>query len=691
MMIDTRVQAKSSGLSAIAGIDLYQPIIRRLLAGYLIFACMSCQTKEEAYKSFNDYPEYRGNDLGLTYSPERPAFKLWSPAAEAVRVQIYSQGMGGTPEETFDLDKGEQGVWSLSLKGDYTGKFYTFQVKAGEQWLDETPGPYAKAVGVNGVRACILDLEATNPEGWEEDERPPLNSYNDIVIYEIHLRDISTHESSGIKLKGKFLGLTETGTVSPYGEKTGLDHLKELGVTHVHILPMFDFRSIDETHLDENKFNWGYEPQNYNVPEGSYATDPYDPAVRIGELKKMIKTLHDNGIRVIMDVVYNHTGYGNPAAFNLSLTAPGYYYRTNKDGQPSNASACGNETASERPMMRKFIIESVKYWVSEYHIDGFRFDLMGIHDIETMNEVSRQLREIDPTLFIYGEGWKAGRSPLPDHELALKKNIPKIQHVAAFSDEIRDGIKGSWNKWEEPGFVSGNLKSREGVKFGIVGGTWHPQIIYERIMESKAPWAPQPSQCIVYVSCHDNHTLYDKLKIVNPESPEEDILKMHVLSNTIILTSQGIPFLHAGVDFVRTKKGVENSYDSPDSINQIDWTRKTTYKHIFSFYRELIQLRKDHPAFRMHTREMITSNLKFMDFKSGMNLIGYTLNGKAAGDSWNSIVVLFNGSAQDYPVAPPRGTWNVVVQGTRVDPEGIRKVSGKIMVPAYSAVILAQF
>ena len=351
----------STGIPKVANSCLYQSFTHLLLATCLIFACMSCQSEEVVYKSVDDYPEYLGNDLGLTYSLERSAFKLWSPASEEVRVQIYAQGMGGTSEETFDMEKGEQGVWSLKLKGDYSGKFYTFQVKAGEQWLDETPGPYAKAVGVNGVRACILDLEATNPEGWEEDERPPLNSYNDIVIYEIHLRDISTHESSGIKLKGKFLGLTETGTVSPYGEKTGLDHLKELGVTHVHILPMFDFQSIDETHLDENVFNWGYEPRNYNVPEGSYATDPYDPAVRISEMKKMIKTLHDNGIRVIMDVVYNHTGYGNPAAFNLSLTAPGYYYRTNKDGQPSNASACGNETASERPMMRKFIIESVKY------------------------------------------------------------------------------------------------------------------------------------------------------------------------------------------------------------------------------------------------------------------------------------------------------------------------------------------
>ena len=663
---------------------------RSLLSGGVLSFLISCTSVETIPDPFADYPIYSGNDLGMSYSPESTSFRMWSPTATAVRLKLYENGEDGDPLAVHEMASENDGTWILRLEGDLEGSFYTFQIQNEDRWLSETPGPYAKAVGVNGNRGYILDLSKTDPEDWDQDQRPPLNSYNDIVIYELHVRDLTIHPSSGSKHPGKFLGFTETGTRSPQGHTTGIDHLKELGVTHVHILPMFDFRSIDESKLEENKFNWGYEPQNYNAPEGSYSTDPYNPEVRIRELKEMIMALHANGIRVIMDVVYNHTGFGDADDFTLSLSVPDYYYRQNEDGTLSDASACGNETASERPMMRKFILESVAYWVNEYHIDGFRFDLMGIHDIVTMNQVSQQLREIDPTLFVYGEGWKAGSSPLPDEQLALKKNVPELEAVAAFSDEIRDGIKGAWNDWESPGFVSGASHLREGVKFGIAGGVRHPQIDYSEIKESKAPWAPSADQCIVYVSCHDNHTLYDKLKIVNPDSPEGDILKMHVLANTIVLTSQGIPFLHAGVDFVRTKQGVENSFDSPDSINQIDWSRKHAYLQIFEFYKQLIALRKAHPLFRLNDQEEIARRIQFMDTDYD-NVIAYELDATGTGDSWNAMIAIFNGSDESVDIPVPEGSWIVVAEGTNVDETGIRTHStGPITLRSYSAILLAK-
>lgn len=650
---------------------------------------MGCKPSAPEYSSFDEYPEYGGDDLGLTYSTEKSRFKLWSPTASSVKLSIYELGDGGLPIDMHEMQKEEGGTWTFELEGNHLGRFYTFQVKMGETWLEETPGPYATAVGVNGKRAYILDMDSTDPDGWENDSRPLLASYSDIVVYEIHIRDMSIHPSSGISNKGKFLGLTETGTVSPEGQMTGVDHLKELGITHVHVLPMFDFRSIDESKLEENKFNWGYEPLNYNVPEGSYATDPFDPATRIMELKQMIQTLHENGIRVIMDVVYNHTGFGDAGQYSFSLSVPEYYYRYREDGSLSDASACGNETASERPMMRKYMLESVKHWIEEYHIDGFRFDLMGIHDVETMNQISSLARSIDPTIFVYGEGWKAGDSPLPDEQLALKKSMPNVQHVAAFSDEIRDGLKGSWNDWEAPGFISGNTERIEGVKFGIVGGTKHPQIDYSKVNESDAPWANDPPQCMVYVSCHDNHTLYDKLKVVNPDASEEDILKMHVLANTVVLTSQGVPFLHAGVDFIRTKKGVENSYDSPDSINQIDWSRKKDYRNIFDFYQNLIGLRKNHPAFKMPTTELVAEHLNFFNIEEDKNLIGYTISGNANGDTWKEIVVIFNGGEEDGKVEVPSGRWTKVVEGVNVNEQGVGSFNGKdVVIPSHSALVL---
>jgi len=378
---------------------------------FLIILLNSCMNSDQ-YNPFTNYPVYTKSDLGLTYTPEKSTFRVYVPEGDAVYMNFYEDG---TTEKSYMVDQmllGDSGVWETTIEGDLLGKFYTFQVFRDRRWLKEVPGIYAKAVGVNGQRGMVVDLSKTNPKGWESDQRPPLANPNDIILYELHVRDLTIHESSPFKNRGKFLGLTESGTNNKDGLSTGLDHIKELGVTHVHLLPSYDFMSIDESKPEDNAYNWGYDPQNYNVPEGSYSTDPYDGNVRIREFKKMVQTFHENGIRVILDVVYNHTG-GSNLESNFYSMLPGYYYRLKKDGSLSNASGCGNETASERPMLRKFMIESVKYWVEEYHIDGFRFDLMGVHDIITMNQISEELHKIDPSIFIYGEGWTAGSSTLP--------------------------------------------------------------------------------------------------------------------------------------------------------------------------------------------------------------------------------------------------------------------------------------
>lgn len=661
---------------------LYVPVIA-LIIMRLTTSCKEHQTSDTSY---DEYPVYEGKDLGVTYTGNKTTFKIWSPAAQKVRVHIYEKDADRKPLFTRVLGNIGGGAWGLTINRDLLRKYYTFQILLDNKWLDETPDPYAIATGTNGKKGMIADLSRTNPPGWESDRRPAVEQATDIIIYELHIRDISVHAGSGITHKGKFLGLAETGTSTANGESTGLDHIRELGVTHVHLLPSFDFKSVDESRLATNQFNWGYDPQNYNTPEGSYATDPSDGHVRIKEFKQLIKTLHDYGIGVIMDVVYNHTGDTENSSFNLLV--PNYYYRQNGKGGFSNASACGNETASERPMMRKFMLESVKFWAEEYHIDGFRFDLMGIHDIETMNLISDELKKTDPGIFIYGEGWTASESPLPDSLRALKHNTYGLNDIAAFCDDLRDGVKGHWAEHEAKGFVSGEKALEESVKFGIVAATRHPQIDYKAVNYSKAPWAREPSQTINYVSCHDNHTLYDKLKIANPKASEEDLIKMHLLSNTIVLIAQGVPFLHAGVELLRTKQGVENSFESPDSINAINWGWKSANRQVYEYYRKLIKLRKNHPAFRMPTSRMIRNHLKFFPVKAN-NLIGFQIAGNANGDTWQDILVFFNGNNQPMPVDIPKGSYTKIIAKQQIDENGLGDLQGgKTVVEAISTLVL---
>lgn len=642
----------------------------------------------ERLDSYDKYPSYYGSDLELVYTPEQSVFTLWAPSADRVRLNLYASGEGGDPEEHVEMEKAGYGTWRIHIDRDLKGSFYTFQIEKNGKWLNETPGIWAKAVGINGNRAAVIDWNETNPEGWESDRSPELKMYSDIILYELHHRDFSIAPDSGIENKGKFLALTETGTKTPEGEATGLDHLKELGVTHIHILPSFDFATVDETRLDENRYNWGYDPKNYNVPDGSYSTDPANPVVRIREFKEMVKSLHQNGFRIVLDVVYNHTASTDHS--NFDLTVPGYFYRQNADGSYSNASGCGNETASEREMVRHYIIESVKFWAREYHIDGFRFDLMGIHDIETMNRLRSELLEIDPTIFVYGEGWVAADSPLPFEQRAVKENVGQMEGIGVFNDEFRDGLKGSTFDEQEPGYASGNINGHfEPVKYGIVGGTDHPQVDYGGLLYCNAPYAGAPSQMINFVSCHDGYTLVDKLKLsVQGDHAADELIPIDKLVHTVLLTAQGIPFIRSGEEIMQDKQGEPNSYKSPDSINRIDWSLKAKNREVFDFIRRLIALRKAHPAFRIPTVEGLQQWLRFMD-TGDSGVIAYTLGEYANNDEWKEILVAYNGNRHEVEIGIPEGEWNVVCRNGQIDPEGKDRLpGGSVKIAASSALIL---
>lgn len=625
------------------------------------------------------YPAYMGKDLGLTYSKASSSFRVWSPKAEAMELLFYKKGDEGDAYRHIPMERSTGGTWFIQANGDLKGIFYCFRAKFDGKWNNAVPDPYAKAVGVNGKRAMVADLKDSNPTGWSNDfiNHQALKP-TDAIIYELHIRDASIAANSGIRHKGKYLGLAEAGTKSPEGESTGLSHLKELGVTHVHLLPFFDYNSVDESKLNEPQYNWGYDPLNYNAPEGSYSTDPYSPLTRIRELKQMVMAFHKQGIKVVFDAVYNHTGITEASNFNQLV--PGYYYRHKEDGSFSDATACGNETASEKPMMRKFMIESLKYWVQEFHIDGFRFDLMGVHDIETMNMISKELHKINPGILLYGEGWTAGGSPFPDSLRALKRNAHELDRIAVFSDDIRDGIKGSVFDINDRGFATGKTGTEESVKFGIAAALQHPQVDCEKVNYSKQPYTKQPAQVVTYCECHDNNTLWDKIEASCPGASEEEKKKMHKLALTIVLTSQGIPFLHAGTEFYRSKQGVENSYKSPDSINEIDWSLKAKNKEMVQYVEQLIKLRKAHPALRMSEAKDIQQHLHFIEHLPE-GLIAYSINGEAVNDKWKNICIIFNGVNKEQSIKLPEGNWKSALNTND-------EYSGQINLEGISSLIL---
>ena len=607
----------------------------------------------------------------VEYSPQQTVFSLFAPSsAKKVKLRIYQDGQKGKAMKTVEMRKTGSDRWQATVKGDLMGRFYTFDIGQGE-----CPGVSAKAVGVNGHRGAIIDRTKTDPEGWADDCRPVVKSPADLVVYEMHHRDFSIARQDA-KYPGKFLALTE-----PWA----INHLKELGVNAVHILPSYDYGSVDETRLSTPQYNWGYDPVNYNVPDGSYSTDPYDPLCRIREFKQMVQALHKAGIRVILDVVYNHT-YDIEHS-NFQRTYPDYYYRLTADGKPSNGSGCGNETASEKPMMREFMIESVKYWINEYHIDGFRFDLMGCHDIETMNQIRQAVDEIDPTIFIYGEGWSAGACGLPTDQLGVKANIPRMPGIAAFSDEIRDALRGPFDDDTKGGFLARVPDCEESLKYGIAGGIAHPQVDMTKVNYSKKPWAVEPTQMMSYVSCHDDMCLTDRLRASIPGLTEKELIKLDLLAQTAVFTSQGVPFMLAGEELLRNKKGVHNSFESPDSINQFDWANKQKYPQVFNYYKSLIQLRKNHPAFRLGNADLVRKHLAFLDAPKGV--VAYCLKNYAGRDDWRNIIVILNANKEAVEIAIPQGRYTVVCCDGVIREEGLGTFEGnKTLVDPQSALII---
>ena len=641
---------------------------------------------------FDEEMAYDGDDLGAVYMKDKTTFKLWAPTASEVSLNLYEQGDGDNLLETIPMTSGEKGTWSCEKQGDLNGVYYTYSIKIGNK-TNEAVDLYARTTGVNGDRGMVVDLAATNPEGFENDVRPAFENATDAVIYELHIRDLSSDASSGITNTGKFLGLTETGTINSDGLLTGLDHIRDLGVTHVQILPSYDYATVDETKLDTAQFNWGYDPKNYNVPEGSYSTDPYHGEVRVNEMKQMVQALHANGIRVNMDVVYNHT-YNIEGSW-FQKTVPDYYYRKVGDSY-SNASGCGNETASDRAMVRKYIVDSVVYWATEYHIDGFRFDLMAVHDIETMNAVRAALDEIDPSIMVYGEGWTGGDCAISSSQQALKANIAKIERVGAFSDDIRDAIKGNVFDALDKGFVNGSDGMEESIKFGVVAATPHPQVILSKNEKGTKSWAGQPGQSINYISCHDNLTFWDKLAISNADDSEETRIKMNRLGSAIILTSQGVPFFQAGEEMLRSKPSDksetgfdENSYCSPDATNSLKWDNKFNVIETYEYYKGLIAFRKAHGALRMTTTSDIQNSITFM---SGLdaNVVGYTITGKPNNETAEKIIVIYNANDTAVDVKLPAGAWDICINGEKAGTESIGMAEGTVSVEAISAMVLVQ-
>ena len=606
-----------------------------------------------------------------------------------VEIHIYEDGQGGKAIKTIKMKASGENRWEATVKGDLKGKFYTFDIGKGE-----TPGVFAKAVGVNGMRGAIVDMAETNPQGWENDQRPVIQSPADLVIYEMHWRDFSIDVSSGLKNKGKFLALTEP---------KAIEHLKNLGVNAVHILPSFDYASVDETKLDTPQYNWGYDPKNYNVPEGSYSTDPYNPVTRIKEFKQMVQALHKAGIRVILDVVYNHTF--NIDHSNFQLTYPDMYYRKTADGKYSDGSGCGNEMASEKPLMREFMLESVKYWIDEYHIDGFRFDLMGVHDIETMQQIRAEVNKIDPSIYIYGEGWSAGSCAYPVDKLAMKANAQQLNGIAAFSDDMRDALRGPFSDDHKGALLAGIPGEEESLKFGIVGGIAHPQVDMTKVNYDKKPWTNNPTEQISYVSCHDDMCLVDRLKASIPSLTDKNIpekertaelIRIDQLAQTAVFTSQGVPFILSGEEMLRDKKGVHNSYNSPDSINHLDWNNLQRYPQLFAYYKNLIQLRKNHPAFRLATGDKVRQHLEFLPAVNSKDvkqdcLVGFLLKDLQEIDAWKTIVVIYNFNKEAKEMAIPEGNYTIACCNGTIDEAGLGEVSGKeVLVDGQSALILFQ-
>lgn len=658
---------------------------------------MSNKYTEYSIDEFDNLYQYHG-ELGAIYSKEKTIFRLWAPLAESVKVILFGKNpylYNNYHEEIIDMNYNSKGTWEVEVEGDLDGEFYNYRIKrSGVE--NEAVDPYAKSVGVNGNRGMVVDLTDTNPLGWYEHKVPKFNSPLDAIIYETHIRDFTIDDSCGIEkdIKGKFKAFHKDTDYLNDGRNIGINHLKDLGVNVIQLLPVFDYKTVNEMNYNEEEYNWGYDPLNYNVPEGSYSTNPYEGKVRIREFKELIMQLHEQGFKVVMDVVFNHTADTENSNFNKII--PKYYYRQNEFGDFSNGSGCGNELASERVMVRKYILDSVKYWVEEYKIDGFRFDLMGLHDIDTMKEIRLALKD---DVLIYGEGWKADQSPIENSKLSLKENVNSFGNlqIGVFSDDIRDAIKGSVFESDKGGFINGGNDFDETIKFGIVASTKHKDIDFNKLSYSKKPWANEPHQVITYTSAHDNYTMWDKISLVEQASTKEEKIKMNKLAAAIVLTSQGIPFIHSGDEILRSKRDrdgilVENSYKSSDYVNKFDWSRKEKYIDVFNYYKKVISLRKNHKIFRMDFFNDINENINFL--KEGVNfneknIVAYVLDGHKLKDSLGKIIVIFNGNKHDVEVSLDHNKFLAILDDTDVDENGMYEINDSIVkVKSISALIL---
>jgi pullulanase len=619
---------------------------------------------------------YTGNDLGPTYQKTQTTFRLWAPTATKIDLITFSTATSDV-KNRYEMKPDLQGTWTFTLNGDQDGLIYAYSVEVyGE--VNEVIDPYVKSSTANGKRGVVIDLTSTNPKDWRIAKPKFSGKPTDAVIYELHVRDLSMDESAPFPLasRGKFSGLTFSKLKGASGQPVGVNAIKDLGITHVQLLPIYDFASVDEL---SPTFNWGYDPLNYNVPEGSYSSDPNNPKARITELKQAIQSLHDQGIRVMMDVVYNHVY--DAKSFSQNKIIPGYWFRTDSNGNLTSASGCGNDSASERSMVRKFIVDSVTYWAKEYNLSGFRFDLMGLHDIETMQEVRSAVNKIDPSIIIIGEGWNMGTHPAEIR--ANQLNIRKLPGVGVFNDQIRDGIKGSVFDSKEKGYVTGNFVKKPNVQAGIVGNIAFSSSVYGSFTTVST------SQSVNYVESHDNNTLLDKLKLSLDARDKNSIDSYHRLSSSIPLLAQGLPFIHAGQEFQRTKDGDPNSYKSSDQINSLKWDLVATNALSRDYFKGLLSLRAAHPAFRIDSAKKVKANLTFI--KSPDDVIAYSLNGKSLGDSWKSIVVIHNaGKGVNKISLPSRSNWNVVVEGEKAGIKILRTIKSAAMVevPALTTMVL---
>jgi len=640
-------------------------------------------TSEYSTQAFEDKFTYSGDDLGATWTSDDTSFRVWAPTAEKVQVNLYKEGDASVSDliETIDMTGDVNGTWVASKVGDENGIYYTYSVTV-DGIVKETIDPYARTAGVNGDRGMIIDLESTNPDGWEEDTNPHAGlAITDAVIYELHIRDLSSDSSSGIENTGKYLGLTETGTTNSGGDSTGLDHIKDLGITHLHLLPVFDYATVDESKPDTEQFNWGYDPKNYNIPEGSYSTDPYQGEVRVSELKQMVSTLHESDISVVMDVVYNHVSSAEDFCFNMIV--PGYFSRVDDAGTYSNGSGCGNDVASERSMVSKYIVDSVVYWATEYHIDGFRFDLVGLTDIDTINQIRTELDKIDPSILMYGEGWTMKTTLTKDDvTLATQVNSALTPGMAYFSDNYRDAIKGSVFNATEKGYVNGSASEMTEVLSGI---------------EGMPSWSQSPSQTINYSSCHDNLTLFDKISSSNGTDSFEDRVKQNLLAAAMVYTAQGVPFIQAGEEMLRTKITEDgtfdsNSYASSDGINSLKWDdlAKVEYENVFNYYKGLIAFRQAHAGLRMDTAEDVEANITILE-NLDANIAAFTIKGGANGEISDGIMVIYNPNKTETTVTLPAGDWKVCVNDSQAGTQVLDTITdGKAVVNPISCMVLVQ-